>query len=302
MLVQPRAQERGDAVVGQLGRGAVFTPWRAAPCHERGEQVAGLAERRVRGADVEAAVVVRPRAGADAARGAARGGRQSKGRGFARQLFDELVLAAARQPVTHLPHVEQPEHRFELVVAQPARDERRGVRQGMGDALPLQVANELEDVEAQLLELGVGGLVDTPDQHVHVQGFRGKEGRQLFADDEVVVVRQAQRAFDGVTVCERHARHAAQLGEVVDDRRIEGRRLVAELAAQPVIRGRRVARMAVQIDALLGRSSAAVARVRSSCRSRVRDLVSSPHPYLVEYQPIRAPSLLVVFVPFTLDR
>ena len=125
-------------------------------------------------------MVVRPRAGADPACGVADcGGRRAQSRGLAGELFGQLVLAAARQPVPHLPHVEQPEYGLELVVAQPAGDERRGVRQGMGDALAPQVADELEDVEAQLLEFRVGGLVDTPDQHVHVQGLRGKEGRRV---------------------------------------------------------------------------------------------------------------------------
>ena len=50
-----------------------------------------------------------------------------------------------------------------------------------------QVVDQLEDVEAQLLDLAVLLLVEAPHQHVGVQRLGGEEGRDLFADDEVVV-------------------------------------------------------------------------------------------------------------------
>ena len=83
-----------------------------------------------------------------------------------------------------------------------------------------KVLHELEDVEAQLADLGMLLLVDAPDEHVHVECLRGEEGRDLFADDEILVVRQLQGALDGVVVGESDVRHPPHLGETVDRHRL----------------------------------------------------------------------------------
>ena len=74
------------------------------------------------------------------------------------------------------------------------RDHRHGVGEGVRQALAAQVVDELEDVEAQLGDLAVLGLVQAPDQHVHVQRLGREEGADLFADREVGKVGELQRA------------------------------------------------------------------------------------------------------------
>ena len=92
--------------------------------------------------------------------------------------------------------------------------------QSVRDALAAKVLDELEHVEAQLADLGMLLLVDAPREHVDVECLRREEGRDLFADDEVFVVRQLQAALDRVVVCEGDVRHPSCLGETVDRGRL----------------------------------------------------------------------------------
>ena len=108
------------------------------------------------------------------------------------------------------------------------------MREAVREAGIAQIRGELDDVEAQLGDLAVLLFVETPDQHVRVQGFPREEGRGLFADDEVVVMRQAQGALDSVVVGEGDVRHATRLGETVQKMRRRVRFAHAELARQPV--------------------------------------------------------------------
>jgi hypothetical protein len=91
------------------------------------------------------------------------------------------------------------------------------------------------NVEAQLSDLAVLYLVEAPNEHVGVQRFGGEESGHLFADDEVVMMSQAQGTFDGVTIGERDVCHALCLGLTIEDVRVGVRFAQAELTPHPLV-------------------------------------------------------------------
>ncbi len=120
---------------------------------------------------------------------AARSGRRSAQ--LSSRLPDQLVVRAVGVAVAHLPEREQQEQLLEVLGAQPADLERRGVRQAEGQLLLVEVVDQAEDVEAVTLDLLMLCGAQAPDQDVHVQRLGREEGGDLLADDEVRVAGSA---------------------------------------------------------------------------------------------------------------
>jgi len=173
----------------------------------------------------------------------------TQGRRACHDVGGELVLGARRQSVADLPQVEQEQQRFELLRAQTSGDDRERMGEAVRDALPAQVVDELEHVESETPDLAVLLFVDPPDEDVDVERLGREERRDLFADDEVVVVSEPQGAFDRVVVGQGDVRHAAGLGKTIDGRGFRVRLAQPQLGGEPHARRRRVARVTVEIDA-----------------------------------------------------
>ena len=232
---------------------------------------------RVGAADVEPAVVV---GAGDRADGERRGlasvlfgeARDQGGRG-GDQLGADAVFGRRGAAVAGLPQREQQHELLEVLGAQFG-DDRHGVGERVRQALVAQVVDELEDVEAQLADLAVLRLVESPDQDVDEQRFGRKEGADLLADGEVGKVDELQRSLDRVVVGERHVSHAARLGLAVDEVRVGEALAHAEGPRQIQFGASREAGVTMQVDACRGAGGCAcIARgVRSSGPRVVRPL------------------------------
>ena len=237
-VVVAALDDEADGRVGRLGGRALHATQHGLATLQ-GREGLGLAGAQpdlgVRAADVEAAVVVGAGDGADG-----RGHRlapvllgepRDQCRRGGCELGAHLVLELGRATVARLPQREQQQEL--LVVLDPqVGDHRHGVGEGVREALAAQVVDELEQVEAQLRDRLVLGRVQAPHEHVHVDGFGRKVGADLFADREVGVVGELERAADRVVVGQRDVCHAARLGLAVDQMGIGEALAHAEVARQ----------------------------------------------------------------------
>ena len=104
----------------------------------------------------------------------------------------------------------------------------------MENLLLVQVARQVVDVRAELLDLPVLGLGDIQGQDMHLAPVVRKVGGDLLADEDVRQMGDFQGAVDGVVIRDGHMAHAPALGDLIELQRFGEAFRAADLLQYPL--------------------------------------------------------------------
>ena len=134
-----------------------------------------------------------------------------------------------------------------MIRGQPVVHGVERVGDGARDGSLLQVADEIEYVGPQLLDVGVLGFGDVVDEDVDLAPVFREIGSDLFADKGPRQMRDLEGALDFVVVRDGDERHAPPPRDVVEVKRLGKALGAADFLEKPLGRPRGMSRVYVQV-------------------------------------------------------